>query len=449
MKQQATSNSEEIQEMFFEKIASEILYGKTEFTKKDFLKFIPLASKNTANLLENHESKKIDDYDFYFSIFIVLLHNNAIAKSEKYFKNLITKLKFYNDWKDLFKREILKELEIIINKTKKNKRYKELYINFYSELNLEIEYAVEKAQPLPISLYDFIYYRENNDSKQKFFIDFILKVISKSSAYSYVKYTREEKPYTRPRDLLFPNAIREVCKKMYENKISKDNSTFFTSLFANKELEEIIFKSNITFCNYGISFYDHEIISEKIIGYKFLSKILAKFHYILFLKTSLMKEELDLSKLEIMSGIILMKEFEENEYKKLKQNVNYKKNNSLSSFSSIKSKEELINIYNKINGVFIKKVDLQLFIKHFNNEEIKINEKLTWNKSIKLLAYFINKLRDENYLSFSENLWQKTEYCFKTISSTNLKSTNLKSSYQDIKDLGNPLGYEEIDALFD
>ena len=122
MKQQVNSNYEEIQEAFFDRIASEIVYGKVEYTKKDFFSNAFKREVNETNLFTYNRKQEYIDYDFFYHFFIVILHNLAIEYSEIYFENLVLKLKFYDDWQDLFKKEILKETELIIKKIRKKNK---------------------------------------------------------------------------------------------------------------------------------------------------------------------------------------------------------------------------------------------------------------------------------------------------------------------------------------
>ena len=442
MKQQVNSNYEEIQEAFFDRIASEIVYGKVEYTKKDFFSNAFKREVNETNLFTYNRKQEDIDYDFFYHFFIVILHNLAIEYSEIYFENLVLKLKFYDDWQDLFKKEILKETELIIKKIRK--KNKTPSFDFYKELNENIEFKVEEAQPPLLSLYDLYTHLNTNikNSKNKYFIDFILDNIGNFNAPRFLKFKEIAYSYTDKRNL-FVDSLRETYKEIYNDRYNqKESETFFTSLFPNKKLEEILFSMNLIFINHGYSF-DIYKISERINGFKLLPKIFAKFHYILFLKTSLIKGDLDLSKLEILRGFFQLKEFEEHEYKKIKQSTFNKRVSSPTSFTLTTSEENLVKIFKKINGKLIKKVDFNLFKKHFNNEEIKENEKLTWNKSKKLLAYFIGELRNNSYIPIEENLWQKTENCF-----LDIKSKNIKSTYQDINDMGAPKDYEVIDDLF-
>lgn len=442
MKQQANSNYEAIQEAFFDRIASEIVYGKVEYTKKDFFSNAFKREVNETNLFTYNRKQEDIDYDFFYHFFIVILHNYAIDYSEIYFENLVLKLKFYDDWQDLFKKEILKETELIIKKIRK--KNKTPSFDFYKELNENIEFKVEEAQPPLLSLYDLYTHLNTNikNSKNKYFIDFILDNIGNFNAPRFLKFKEIAYSYTDKRNL-FVDSLRETYKEIYNNRYNqKESETYFTSLFPNKKLEEILFSMNLIFINHGYSF-DIYKISERINGFKLLPKIFAKFHYILFLKTSLIKGDLDLSKLEILRGFFQLKEFEEHEYKKIKQSTFNKRVSSPTSFTLTTSEENLVKIFKKINGKLIKKVDFNLFKKHFNNEEIKENEKLTWNKSRKLLAYFISELRNNSYIPIEENLWQKTENCF-----LDIKSKNIKSTYQDINDMGAPKDYEVIDDLF-
>ena len=443
MKQQVNSNYEEIQEAFFDRIASEIVYGKVEYTKKDFFSNAFKREVNETNLFTYNRKQEYIDYDFFYHFFIVILHNLAIEYSEIYFENLVLKLKFYDDWQDLFKKEILKKTELITKKIrKKNKNLPSF--NFYKELNENIEFKVEEAQPPLLSLYDLYTHKNTNikNSKNKCFIDFILDNIGSLNADKYLNFKEIAYNSTAHRNL-FVDSLRETYKEIYNNRYNqKESETYFTSLFPNKKLEEILFSMNLIFINYGYSFEIYKI-SERINGFKFLSKIFAKFHYILFLKTTLTKGDLDLSKLEILKGLFQLKEFEEHEYKKIKQSTFNKRVSSPTSFKLTTTEENLVKIFKKINGKLIKKVDFNLFKKHFNNEEIKENEKLTWNKSKKLLAYFIGELRNNSYIPIEENLWQKTENCF-----LDIKSKNIKSTFKDINDMGAPNGYEVIDDLF-
>jgi hypothetical protein len=442
MKQQVNSNYEEIQEAFFDRIASEIVYGKVEYTKKDFFSNAFKREVNETNLFTYNRKQEYIDYDFFYHFFIVILHNLAIEYSEIYFENLVLKLKFYDDWQDLFKKEILKETELIIKKIRK--KNKTPSFDFYKELNENIEFKVEEAQPPLLSLYDLYTHMNTNikNSKNKYFIDFILDNIGNLNAPRLLKFKEIAYNSIAKRNL-FVDSLRETYKEIYNDRYNqKESETYFTSLFPNKKLEEILFSMNLIFTNYGYSFEIYKI-SERINGFKLLSKIFAKFHYILFLKTSLIKGDLDLSKLEILRGFFQLKEFEEHEYKKIKQSTFNKRVSSPTSFTLTTSEENLVKIFKKINGKLIKKVDFNLFKKHFNNEEIKENEKLTWNKSKKLLAYFIGELRNNSYIPIEENLWQKTENCF-----LDIKSKNIKSTYQDINDMGAPKDYEVIDDLF-
>lgn len=442
MKQQVNSNYEEIQEAFFDRIASEIVYGKKEYTIKDFFSNAFKREVNETNLFTYNRKQEDIDYDFFYHFFIVILHNLAIDYSEIYFENLVLKLKFYDDWQDLFKKEILKETELIIKKIRK--KNKTPSFDFYKELNENIEFKVEEAQPPLLSLYDLYTHLNNNtkNSKNKYFIDFILDNIGNFNAPRLLKFKEIAYSYTAKRNL-FVDSLRETYKEIYNNRYNqKESETYFTSLFPNKKLEEILFSMNLIFINHGYSFEIYKI-SERINGFKLLSKIFAKFHYILFLKTSLTKGDLDLSKLEILRGFLQLKEFEGHEYKKIKQSTFNKRVSSPTSFKLTTTEENLVKIFKKINGKLIKKVDFNLFKKHFNNEEIKENEKLTWNKSKKLLAYFIGELRNNSYIPIEENLWQKTENCF-----LDIKSKNIKSTFQDINDMGAPNGYEVIDDLF-
>ena len=58
-----------------------------------------------------------------------------------------------------------------------------------------------------------------------------------------------------------------------------------------------------------------------------------------------------------------------------------------------------------------------------------------------LLAYFINSLRENDFINYDDEHWQKTDYCFKNINANSLKTSFNQNPY--------PKGFEEIQAFFD
>lgn len=113
----------------------------------------------------------------------------------------------------------------------------------------------------------------------------------------------------------------------------------------------------------------------------------------------------------------------------------------LQSFRNTKTEDDLKQVFDfLITNKFLQEVTFSTFKKHFNSEVITEAEKLVWLKSNVLLAYLINSLKENDFLSVSENIWQKTAYCFKNQSPNSLKSSLNKNPY--------PKGSEKINLLF-
>lgn len=430
MKQPQTYNIEEKNERFFANIASEIIFGKEKKTLNKLFGEIPL---NSNVYKERHRDI---DYNFYSNVFKVILHNGAVLKSEKFFEKLVAKLYFYDDWQDLFKQEILKEIEEIFkeNKGKRSNRYETLNLDFLNALNNEKKYSVKEAYPKELSFYNLII--DKNKYTEKRFIDFIDEVISSHSIYRYVDYKFGH--LTSGKYESFNDIMTELCSSLYAKRNVEDENL---PLYENTLLKELNLKCWLVFSDaVGYSFFNKELYSQTIIGYEFLIKILSKFYNILFLKTTLRNGILDMSKFEKPLGLLDVYAFEDDEYKKYKSHINTKTKNT-HGFNFTRKFEDLENLYQLlVGGKFIKQVSFDKFSQCFQGEKLQERGMLEWLGSTALLAYFINALRDNDYISVSENLWQKTEYCFKNRSSSVLKTALNKRS--------NPRGSEEIDFLF-
>ncbi len=112
----------------------------------------------------------------------------------------------------------------------------------------------------------------------------------------------------------------------------------------------------------------------------------------------------------------------------------------LKNFRFTRSEEVLQTLYNVlIQNNYIKEVGFPIFKKHFTESEIFEHEKLTWNRSNVLLAFFIKYLQENDFLSLAENVWQKTEKCF-----TNQIANSLASSFTRNS---SPKGYLELEIL--
>ncbi|WP_374365141.1 hypothetical protein [Cloacibacterium sp.] len=425
MKQQVNSNYEEIQESFFERIASEIVYGKKKHSLSSLFKGV----KFPIFKISDSQKKELDEDELYSNVFKVLLHNASIYKSQKYFDKLITKIYFYDDWQSLFKQEILKAIDAILHLNNK-KKHKNLYLNFYRCLNEEKKYFVEDIYIEDLSLFSLLLSKNNNDG----FIDFIDEVISPIHYRRLVEY----KDGTS-----FKNFIREMknlCFDLYEEEIRIDNVKL--PLYESEFMKNLNFECWLVFHNgLGYSHLKNEIVSNVIKDYDFLIKILSKFFYILFLKTTLKKGVLDLSKFDIPSGIIGLKSFDEDEYKTYKNNISYKPKKK-SSFNFTRKPEDLKNLYQfLIDESYIKEISFDDFSLCFSGQELQKPHLLEWNKTKVLLAYFINSLRENDFINFADEYWQKTAYCFKNINADSLKSSFSINQY--------PKGFEEIQSFFD
>ena len=116
----------------------------------------------------------------------------------------------------------------------------------------------------------------------------------------------------------------------------------------------------------------------------------------------------------------------------------------VTTYKTLKEYDDLQKLHKYlIEKKLIREVNFTSFQKIFSNVEIQENDKLEWLKSKTLLVYLIQKLRENDFISITDNHWQKTEYCFK-----NLKSEILKSTFQNLQ-FNNPKGHEIIDAFFD
>ena len=427
MKQQQTYDLEEKRDIFFERIASEIVYGKKEHSFSSLFKGVEFPIFK----ISDRQKKESDEDELYSNVFKVLLHNASIYKSLKLFDKLITKIYFYDDWQSLFKQEILKEIDEILHLNNK-KKYKKLYLNFFRCLNEEKRYFVEDIYIKDLSLFSLLLSKNKNDG----FIDFIDEVISPLHYRTLVEY----KDGTS-----FQNFIREMknlCFDLYEEEIRIDNVKL--PLYESEFMKNLNFECWLVFHNgFGYSHLKNKIVSNVIKDYDFLIKILSKFFYILFLKTTLKKGVLDLSKFDIPSSIIGLKSFDEDEYKTYKNNISYKPKKK-SSFNFTRKPEDLKNLHQfLIDESYIKEISFDDFSLCFSGQELQKPHLLEWLNSKTLLVYLIQKLRENDFISINDNHWQKTEYCFK-----NLKSEILKSTFQNLQ-FNNPKGHEIIDAFFD
>ena len=425
MKQQQTYDLEEKRDIFFERIASEIVYGKKEHSVSSLFKGVELPNFK----ISDRQKKELDEEKLYSNVFKVLLHNASIYKSLKLFDKLITKIYFYDDWQSLFKQEILKEIDAILHLNNK-KKYKNFVLNFYSCLNKEKQYFVEDIYIEDWSLYSLLLSKNKNDG----FIDFIDEVISPLHYRTLVEY----KDGTS-----FKNFIREMknlCFDLYEEEIRIDDVKL--PLYESEFMKNLNFECWLVFHNgFGYSHLKNEIVSNVIKDYDFLIKILSKFFYILFLKTTLKKGVLDLSKFDIPSGIIGLKLFDEDEYKTYKNNISYKPKKK-SSFNFTRKPEDLKNIYQfLIDESYIKEISFDDFSLCFSGQELQKPHLLEWNTSKLLLAYFIKCLRENDFINFGDEYWQKTDYCFKNINTKSLASSFSTNPY--------PKGFEQIQSFFD
>lgn len=425
MKQQQTYDLEEKRDIFFERIASEINYGK----KKHSLSSLYKGVKFPTFKISDSQKKELDEEKLYSNVFKVLLHNASIYKSRKFFDKFITKIYFYDDWQSLFKQEILKAIDEILHLNNK-KKHKNLYLNFYHCLNKEKQYFVEDIYIEDLSLFSLLLSKNNNDG----FIDFIDEVISPMAYRRLVEY----KDGTS-----FNNFIREMknlCYDLYEEEIRIDNVKL--PLYESEFMKNLNFECWLVFHNgLGYSHLKNEIVSNVIKDYDFLIKILSKFFYILFLKTTLKKGVLDMSKFDIPNGLIGLKSFDEDEYKTYKNNISYKPIKK-SSFNFRRKPEDLKNIYQfLINESYIKEISFDDFSLCFSGQELQKPHLLEWTTSKVLLAYFINSLRENDFINFADDYWQKTAYCFKNINANSLKTSFSTNPF--------PKGYEQIQAFFD
>lgn len=110
------------------------------------------------------------------------------------------------------------------------------------------------------------------------------------------------------------------------------------------------------------------------------------------------------------------------------------------SFKFTKSADSLQMLYSQlIKHRYIQDVEFTTFHKHFSESEINENEKLVWTRTNVLLAFFIKLLQDKDYLSVGENIWQKTETCFKDQKSNSLTASLSRNCF--------PKGYEELETI--
>lgn len=116
-----------------------------------------------------------------------------------------------------------------------------------------------------------------------------------------------------------------------------------------------------------------------------------------------------------------------------------KKVTVLKSFRFRKSEVVLRQLYDILRTKYIEEVEFDIFEKHFSDSVIVESEQLIWKKSTVLLAFFIKHLQDEDYLSVSENMWQKTELCFKDRNANILASSHSRSAF--------PKGYSELTTI--
>ena len=430
MKPQATYNIEEEREKIIAKVIRKHSSGQPELSYTNLNKHLPIFG---YPILKDYKIKKwLIDYNFYTEVFKVILHNGAILKSENLFNRLVIKLNFYDDWQGLFKQEILKEIESVLTKTENRKkdRFEHLNLDLFMSLNNQKNYLVEEVQPANFTFYSIILNKSKTPELR--FIDFISEVISVHNIYRYVDYTNDK--FKRNKFEIFSNIMQNLCIKLYKN----DKTS--TSIYSNMILEEVNFKSWIAFSDeFGYSHYDRKMIGEHIKGYEFLTKILSKFYYLLFLKSTLRKGVLDLSRLDKQSGLLGLRTFTSDQYKNYKTSINFK-TPKIEGFVLKRNILELKKLHQRINGIFIKEISFQKFSECFAAENMQEKGILEWQKSKALLAYFINELKMNDFLSTDEKIWLKTEICFKNQSSDTLKSSLSRNPY--------PKGYEEIDKLF-
>lgn len=112
------------------------------------------------------------------------------------------------------------------------------------------------------------------------------------------------------------------------------------------------------------------------------------------------------------------------------------------SFRLTRSHSTLQKLYEQlIKHNYIQDVEFSIFQKHFSEVEIDEKEKLTWNKTNVLLAFFCKYLEENDYISVGESIWQKTQICFK-----NQLSKSLSASYSQTPF---PKGHEKLKSILD
>lgn len=355
-----------------------------------------------------------NEYKDYYLLYLLFLINGSVYKAKKYFDLLPAKVFLHYDWKELFKQEIVKTSEKILNEGEEI----DLSFKFFYEVNKQNFIIVEEYRK------EWFYSDEIEQElkKNSNYVQFISKLISQYhlSNYEYddkYKYNEAEGVFNDR----YKRFILAVDDFINDNYIERDEENPY---------EALLYKSFYNLDNY-------------LIGVDDLSEVLALFYYLFFLKTTLKKGKLNLLQIETrLAGIIRWNIPLYDEYNSLtNSNLTSQKTTSFKSFSNVEELKKL-HIF-LVKGNYIKDVEFSIFQKVFNNTELMDSEKLEWQQSKKLLAYLINKLREKDYISISDNFWQKAEYCFKE-----QKANNLKSTFQDIKDFSLPKGYEAVDSFF-
>lgn len=137
-----------------------------------------------------------------------------------------------------------------------------------------------------------------------------------------------------------------------------------------------------------------------------------------------------------LANLFIILEFGTETYQEI---VNTKKK---SSFNFTRKPEDLKNIYQfLIDESYIKEISFDDFSLCFSGQELQKPHLLEWNKRKVLLAYFINSLRENDFINFDDEHWQKTDYCFKNLNINSIKSSFNQNPF--------PKGFEGIKAFFD
>lgn len=359
------------------------------------------------------EDKTLDEYMAYYRLYLSFLINASFYRAKADFDLLPAKIFMHYDWKELFKLEIIKTSDKILTKAK------EINLNlfFFADVNNRDFVKVEEYPK------EWLYIEEIEDALKlsSNYVKFTNRLISGYHFHNF-KYD----------DIYVFNSELGIFNDKYRKFILALND-FITKFYNEKEedsFDSLLFKVFYNLDNY-------------LVGFGELTKLLAMFYYLFFLQTTLKNGKLNLLQIETnLAGAIRWNMPIYDEYNNLNSYAsNSQKHTSFKSFKNTEALQELHSFL--MEKKLIKEVDHSSFQKIFSNSELKESEKLEWLNTKKLLAYLINKLREEDYISISDNLWQKAEYCFK-----NQKAINLKSTFQDIKDFQLPKGHEIIDAFF-